>query len=861
MDLRKILSITALAISTMAIAETYVILHLKSGATEKVAVSTSDEMAFTETTLSLKGNQYDLSTIDHITLSDEEAEVQSDIVRVTWSEGAAPQVMGAPADVVVSIDGGNVTLTNSNTTTEYTYILAGKSTDGSFTLVSDYKSTIQLDGLQLQSSLEEALNLKCGKRVALVVSDGTTNTLADATADNGQKGAIYCKGHLELSGAGVLNLSGHVKHALSTKEYLLIKKTFGTLNITGAANDGIHAGQYFQMNGGTIAISGIGGDGIQAEATNNTEDELNGQMIIKGGSINITTTGAGVKALKCKDALTISGGDFTINQIGKASIEAGDLDYVTAIKGGDVSISGGTFHITTSGAGARGISAGNLRVSDSADIYITNSGAGGTSSDAVEKTEQGSSTTDPEVEKSYKVYVNVPTSTQGGGGFPGGSQNSAWSTVYLYKQDGTQVATLTQQVSVNGTTFYVYDFTKADSGTYYFGAPNYSSGGNWGGGTTYTIKSGTFTGPTSGKDYFYKVASNYSTSGTTRTYSISDVTSTYEGGTIGGVSSSDSFTAKGIKVDGDAHLDGGTISISMSGSGGKGIKVEGNYTQGTEDGSGPTLTIATTGSSYGSGSGSSTGGGNRPGGGGFPGEDSSGSSSKAIKVQGLITIYGGQTEVSTSTDGAEGLESKQKVAGSIQILGGQHYFKCYDDCINSAGGIVFDGGTTVCYATGNDAVDSNFGQKGAIVIGNGNVLAYSTKGSPEEGFDCDNNSYIQITGAGHAVGLGGAQGGSASSSLGSATQGYAVLTSSMSLASGRYYTLADASGNNLLTFSVEAAFSSTMSVITATGMKSGSSYTLKYSTTAPTDATTAWHGLYLGSSAQGTTQSSSFTAK
>ena len=88
----------------------------------------------------------------------------------------------------------------------------------------------------------------------------------------------------------------------------------------------------------------------------------------------------------------------------------------------------------------------------------------------------------------------------------------------------------------------------------------------------------------------------------------------------------------------------------------------------------------------------------------------------------------------------EGLESKT----AINIEGGQHYLHCYDDCISSSGNITFNGGVTVCFSNGNDAVDSNAGTAGAITIGNGVAFAYTTKGSPEEGFDCDNNSYIQI---------------------------------------------------------------------------------------------------------------------
>ena len=339
---------------------------------------------------------------------------------------------------------------------------------------------------------------------------------------------------------------------------------------------------------------------------------------------------------------------------------------------------------------------------------------------------------------------------------------------------------------------------------------------------------------------------------------ISATNITTNGGTLtitdsgaGVQGSADNYTAKGLKADTSMKLNAGTITISMSGTGGKGIKSSGTYTQGISDGNGPTLKVTTTGSSLGGSSGG--------GGGGFPGQESSGgSSAKGIKVQGTIYLYGGTTEIYTSSDGAEGLQSKT----AIYVQGGKHYFKCYDDCINSSGKIFFNGGVTVCYGYGNDAVDSNAGTTGAITIGNGVVFAYTTKGSPEEGFDCDNNSYIQITGTGIGISAGGAQGGgSSSSTISNAQQGYAFVTSSIPYNTGRYYTLSNASGTNLVTYSFEGSLSSNLALFTATGMVKNSTYNVKYSNTAPTDATTAWHGLYLGSSATGTTSVTSFTAK
>ncbi len=943
----------------------------------QVPASKAGDMLFNEgESITIMDKVYELNSISQMFVGD--TSVADSTVSVVY-DGASAQVFVAgnvARYLTVGVTGAHVSIAQSDDLPfEITYTLSGSSDDGEFYMSGSYKATVSLSGLTLTNPNGAPINIQNGKRIQISAKRDTENTLTDGSNGN-QKGCIYSKGQIQLQGNGTLTVYGNTAHAIKSGDYISMKNL--TLNILSAAKDGISCNEYFLMKSGTLNISGTGDDGIQVDLdgeentgeTADHEDEDSGNIYIEDGTINITVTADAAKGMKAAGDVKMSGGKLTVTQSGGITT-TGDLSYPTSIKSeGDINITGGDITIVNTGDGGKGMSAdGAISIDESkatVNIDITANGKGGS---ATITEEEGGGEEEQTVPTSYKVYVSLPAAGGYGGGNP-------WTTLYLYKSDGTQVAQLTSTVTKSsGTstaTFYYYDFGAADSGTYYFKSADYTS--RAGGSRTYAIVSETFSGPSSGSDYYYAISNSYTTSGTTRTYKITNVTTTYGGGsdtvdegtdsynamgikadgnlTIGGgtitvrnsgamskslkskavltinggnvtltpsgamqvinndasyssgiktvdfvqnagvltinasgtagkgisatnittnggtltitnkggaqaANSGDYYTAKGMKADGYMKLIGGTIGITMSGNGGKGIKVNGTYTQGVSGGEGPTLTVTTTGSA----AGSSSGGGGMWGG----GQSSLSGTAKAIKVMNAITIYGGTTEVYTSTDGAEGLESKH----SIDIQGGQHYFKCYDDCINcskketgATGKIFFNGGVTVCYSNGNDAVDSNAGTTGAITIGDGAVFAYTTRGAPEEGIDCDNNSYIQITGTGYAISAGGAQGGgSSSSSISNAKQGYAFVTSTISYQSGRYYTLADASGTNLVTYSFPASFSSTLALFTAKGMVKGTTYYVKYSTTAPTDATTAWHGLYLGSSAKGTTSVTSFSAK
>ena len=192
-------------------------------------------------------------------------------------------------------------------------------------------------------------------------------------------------------------MKGNYTHAIKTKEYMLVKASAGGINVTGAEGDGIHAGQYFKMHGSQVTVSGVKGDGIQAEATDE-DDYDNGQVILRGGTLNVsvterdvaaiksdsmmyvtggiitlTTTGDGNKGLKSKTDISISGGELNITQSGKYIVENNDPGYVVAIKaGGDLDISGGTIVVDNTAEAGKGLSAdGNVSIGEGDDSSAT----------------------------------------------------------------------------------------------------------------------------------------------------------------------------------------------------------------------------------------------------------------------------------------------------------------------------------------------------------------------------------------------------------------------------------------------------------------------------------------------------------
>jgi len=315
---------------------------------EEVTVKAMEDITVSEAQNKLKigEKEFNLSDVDSITF----ASPMFKEVKISYSGNEAKVVIPPYVkSVSSSVTGGKVVLTSTNVTDEILYTVSGSSTNGSLTIIGEYKMSVALAGLDLASTTASApIDIECGKRINLILMPGTENTIKDASA-NTAKGAFYTTGHLEIGGMGTLNVEGNAKHALCSKEYLQIKKTTGKINILGAASDGIHCGKgkanddnsFFQMNGGQVTISNAGSDCIDCDDY--------GCAYIKGGELTLNVSQSEGTGLKVDSCLYMTGGDVKFDVTGSLS-EGIRATYATYFNGGTVSG-------TVAGKGSRGIRA------------------------------------------------------------------------------------------------------------------------------------------------------------------------------------------------------------------------------------------------------------------------------------------------------------------------------------------------------------------------------------------------------------------------------------------------------------------------------------------------------------------------
>ncbi len=273
----------------------------------------------------------------------------------------------------------------------------------------------------------------------------------------------------------------------------------------------------------------------------------------------------------------------------------------------------------------------------------------------------------------------------------------------------------------------------------------------------------------------------------------------------------------GIKTDQIFKMTDGTLEITNTGTGGKGINCDASVYL-----LGGTGTITASGSDYGSSS-------------GFWGNSSSDDSimAKGIKAEGDIRIEGGTWTVTSKN--SEAIESE----GRIDILGGTVMATASDDALNSAGVTSISGGYIYAYSSGNDGLDANAN----FYITGGVVYAVGC-GNAEVAIDAAEGYKLYITG-GTVIAFGGIESGS------SVSTGYV----SGSWSKNTNYALYDSNSNLLFCFKSPAS-GGTGIFLSSDEIESGSKYSL-YSGVTISGGTSYIDGYYIeGASASGGSGSS-----
>ena len=189
----------------------------------------------------------------------------------------------------------------------------------------------------------------------------------------------------------------------------------------------------------------------------------------------------------------------------------------------------------------------------------------------------------------------------------------------------------------------------------------------------------------------------------------------------------------GIKTNDYFSMKGGSLIVSSSGTGCKGISGDGNGYF-----SGGSISVTVTGSNYGSS-------------GGWGGNSSNSKSAKGMKFDGNLYFSGSQVFVNCRNH--EGIEAK----GALTISGGEVYStSSADDAINSGGDFTISGGYVCGYSSGNDGLDAN----GNFYIKGGVVYAIGAR-SPEVAIDANSEGgYKLYLKGGTLIAIGGLESGS-----------------------------------------------------------------------------------------------------
>ena len=345
-------------------------------------------------------------------------------IAASASDGAAPSAAAESAESLVSdrdasglydasaavtlAPGDDLTITAAGV-----YILSG-SYENQMLLVQagdEDKVQIVLNNAHLSNADGPAILIRSADKVFLTAAEGSENSISDGSGysltegDTAVDAAVFSKADLTLNGSGSLSVTGNTKHAVVSKDDLVV--TAKNLSVSSAASaltgkdavtlsdasvsitagtDGIHSEGTVTVLGGSLTVR-CGDDAVHADGRADiaggtvTLDAAEGieatYVLIRSGDISIQASDDGINAAYKSDACTptveITGGNLTVN------MGAGDTDGIDS--NGNLIITGGTVSVNGSSAfdydGAVTFTGGTVYVNGQQVTEITGQFMGG----------------------------------------------------------------------------------------------------------------------------------------------------------------------------------------------------------------------------------------------------------------------------------------------------------------------------------------------------------------------------------------------------------------------------------------------------------------------------------------------------
>lgn len=200
----------------------------------------------------------------------------------------------------VTVDKNIVTINSAGT-----YRLSGNTSDGQVIVdAPDCKVKLILDNVSISYYNDSAIYIKDAKKTTIKLEKGSENTIISGKevkvtkyteSDPDASGAaVFSKKDLTISGYGTLNIGGYINNGIHSSKDLVIEN--GTI-IVNAVNHGVKGKKSLTFEGGDITVS-----------TNNTAFQSKEKLIVNAGKLSALFCTEGIEA----NEIEINGGEISL---------------------------------------------------------------------------------------------------------------------------------------------------------------------------------------------------------------------------------------------------------------------------------------------------------------------------------------------------------------------------------------------------------------------------------------------------------------------------------------------------------------------------------------------------------------------